>query len=200
MAYKDFRLSEIQTKFGIDTIYADVWKKNEVQLVKPSAYLSQSIALADLIPLTTEKALSERILAPILAEVKATHIDQIQVFSGEIITADRSVGLNGEIDFLLVKKPYSTEPSAPIISVTEAKIGRIDKAIPQAAAQMIGARVFNQLHGEPIETIHGVVTDGNTWRFLRLQDKTIFVDNIKYSLVEIEYILGIFQAIIEFYK
>ncbi len=200
MAYKDFRLSEIQSKFSIDTIYAEVWKKSEVQLVKPSVYLSQGIASADLIPLTTEKALSERILAPILAEIKATHIDQIQVFSGEIITADRSIGLNGEIDFLFVKKPYSTEPSAPIIAVTEAKIGRIDKAIPQAAAQMIGARIFNQLHGEPIETIHGVVTDGNTWRFLRLQDKTIFVDNIKYSLVEIEHILGIFKMIIEFYK
>ncbi len=199
MAYKNFKLTDIKQKFGIDTIFAEVWQKEAVLLIEPSDFLKQSLRLADLIPLTTEKALSERVVSPVLAEVKARNADKIQIFSGETISADISQGLNGEIDFIMVKKPYAPEPTAPIIAVTEAKVGRLDKAIPQAAAQMIGSRLFNKNNGDPIETLHSVVTDGNSWRFLRLENNTILVDNTRYSLVEISHILGIFQNIVDFY-
>ena len=200
MAYRDFKLTDIQQKFGIDTIFANIWEKETILEIEPSDFLKQSLKFADLIPLTTEKALSERLLAPILAEVKSRNADKIQIFSGETISADKSLGLNGEIDFLMVKKPYAPEPIAPIIAITEAKVGRLDKAIPQAAAQMIGARVFNQNYGEKIDLIYGVVTDGNSWRFLMLKENQVLVDNTRYSLTEINKILGIFQYIIDSYR
>ena len=199
MAYKDFKLIDLEQKFGIRSDFKYLFQKTEVKKVEPSSLLMNNLADAELVPLTTEKALSERIIAPILAEVKRNNRDKIQLFSGEIINASAKDGLNGEIDFLFTRRPNAPEPQAPIISVTEAKIGRLDKAIPQAAAQMIGARFFNEKNHEPIQIIYGTITDGNTWRFMKLEEQTIWIDHAKYSLAELAVLLGVFQEIVDSY-
>jgi hypothetical protein len=199
MAYRDFKLIDLETKFGVTSNFVYLFDKTKIKKVLPSQLLLSNLEDAELVPLTTEKALSERVIAPVLAEIKRNNRDKIQLFSGEIINANSKEGLNGEIGFLFTRRPNAPEPQAPIISVTEAKIGRLDKAIPQAAAQMIGARVFNKNHNEPIETIYGTITDGNTWRFLKLEGNIIWIDNAKYSLAEMPILLGVFQEIVDFY-
>jgi hypothetical protein len=44
--------------------------------------------------------------------------------------------------------------------VIEAKQGELEKAVPQAAAQMYGAQIFNNNHNRPVEINYGVVSDG----------------------------------------
>ena len=199
MAYRDFKLSDIEAKFGITSQFKYFFDKEKIKKVMPSQLLLSNLADAELVPLTTEKALSERIISPVLAEIRRNNKDKIQLFSGEIINADMKQGLNGEIDFLFTRKPNAPDPQAPIVSVTEAKIGKLDKAIPQAAAQMIGARVFNKNHNEAIDTIYGTITDGNVWRFLLLEKNTILIDYSIYSISEMPILLGVFQEIVDFF-
>ena len=199
MAYRDFKLIDLERKFGIRSDFTYLFQKTQVRKIEPSALLISNLEDAELVPLTTEKALSERVIAPVLAEVKRNNRNKIQLFSGEIINANSKEGLNGEIDFIFTRRPNAPEPQAPIISVTEAKIGKLDKAIPQAAAQMIGARVFNENNNEPISVIYGTITDGNTWRFMKLEGQTVWIDHAKYSLAEMPILLGIFQEIVDFY-
>jgi hypothetical protein len=199
MAYKDFKLIDLERNFGISSDFKYLFQKSEVKQIEPSFLLKSNLEDAELVPLTTEKALSERVIAPVLAEVKRNNRTKIQLFSGEIINANSKEGLNGEIDFIFTRRPNVPEPQAPIISVTEAKIGKLDKAIPQAAAQMIGARIFNQKNEEPISIIYGTITDGNTWRFMKLEDQIIWIDHAKYSLAEMPILLGIFQEIVDSY-
>jgi len=64
---------------------------------------------------------------------------------------------------------------------------------------MVAARLFNQSENQPLETIFGGVTNGDVWQFLKRENKTIFIDTKKYFLDNLEQILGVLQAIIDFY-
>ena len=199
MAYRDFKEKDLREKFHIRQKIQPIFNNDAIVPVQPSQRLLYSLEDAKLITLSTEKALSERIVAPILSELKRLNRDKIQIFSGEIINGDKSVGLNGEIDFIITRITDTIEPQAPILSITEAKIGRIDKAIPQAAAQMLGARVFNQKNDEQLEVIHGIITDGTSWLLLKLEGTNLTINDKYYYTIDLSNLLGALQTVISFY-
>ncbi len=198
MAYRDFKEKDLKEKFNIRQKIQPVFN-GIVPPISPSQRLLDALSDAKLITLSTEKAISERIVAPVLAEMKRRNPHIIQIFSGEIINADRSIGLNGEIDFIITRATDTIEPQAPILSVTEAKIGKIEKAIPQAASQMLGARVFNQANNESLDVIHGLITDGTSWLFLRLEGTTLTINDTLYYTNTLPDLIGGLQMIIDFY-
>ena len=150
---------------------------------------------------TTEKAVSASTISPILIEVQDNNEDKTSLFSGENLNADRAAGLNGEVDFIFVNRPDVFEIIAPVFNITEAKFNQaVEKSIGQAAAQMIGARVFNQKHKNPIETIFGCVTNANQWIFLKLEKTHLYIDTDEYSSRNIPELLGVFQKIVNFYN
>lgn len=83
MAYSDFTLSQAQSSFNL-TLDETVNLFNDVSPVSPSEILKT--ILADYIPLATsigtEKARSEFIIAPILADCKELLNNKISLFSG----------------------------------------------------------------------------------------------------------------------
>jgi hypothetical protein len=200
MAYRDFKERDLREKFHIQQKIQPVFDAESFAPISPSERLLHSLEDAKLITLSTEKAVSERIVSPILAELKRLNPATIQIFSGEIINADKSVGLNGEIDFIITRSTDTIEPQAPILSITEAKIGKIDKAVPQATSQMLGAQVFNQNNHEKLTTIHGVVTDGTSWLLLKLENLNLTIDNKYYFSNDLPTLLGALQKVIDFYK
>jgi len=60
---------------------------------------------------------------------------------------------------------------------------------------MLTAQLFNNREGNSLTTIYGVVTSGTAWRFLKLQDKIIYIDTVEYYINQIAKILGIFVTI-----
>ena len=199
MAYRDFSMDDLAQKFGIQEVGIRLFDVKAVVRLEPSEKLKSDIAEADEINLSTEKAVSERLVAPVLVEIKKRN-DFIQIFSGEIITADKAQGLNGEIDFIYAKKPITSKPNTPLLCVTEAKLGFPSRAFPQACAQMLGLRLFNAKKGHEIPIIHGIVTDGRVWRILKLDDTILYVDLTEYSISDLPLLLGILQKIMDFYK
>ena len=198
MAYRDFKISDIKQKFSLNQSSRKLFR--EVKLVEPSLLLLQVLERNQLMRRTTEKAVSEHIISPILSEVQVNNADKITLFSGEILTADKKLGLNGELDFLFIREAHAFEIYAPIINVTEAKLDKaLDKSVGQAAAQMIGARLFNKNNKSPIETIFGAVTNGEVWLFIQLENDTIWIDDDRYYLHELPKLLGVFQKIVDFY-
>jgi hypothetical protein len=199
MAYRDFKEKDLKEKFNIRQKYEPIFHGQKTNPIAPSQRLLDALSDAKLITLSTEKAISERIVSPVLAELKRRNMDAIQIFSGEIINADKTVGLNGEIDFIITRVTDTIEPQAPIFSVTEAKIGKVEKAIPQAASQMIGARVFNQNSKEDVIIIHGIITDGTSWLFLKLEDNRLSINDSLYFTNDLPNLIGGLQKIIDFY-
>lgn len=163
--------------------------------IKPSVRLQEDLAEAKTLPLYTEKAKSELILTPILREVKRRH-PGMTFFSGFTLAVEGDPALCGNPDFVLSARPNIVEIEAPIFCMVESKNRGIDEGFAQCAAEMYAAKLFNQQMGEPIETIHGAVTSGFEWVFLRLAESTVYIDRDRYFLSELETLLGILESII----
>ncbi len=196
MAYRNFQFSDLKNKFGIEQTRARLF--DNVIDVQPSARLLGSIEILKDLSLTTEKALSEAIVFPVLTEIKLRNREKIQLFSGESVNSDRQNGLSGECDFIFAKAPDSIQLMAPIINITEAKNGEADnpRSLSQTAAQLLGARVFNQNNNTPITDLYGVCTSGYDWLFLKLEGSKVIIDTERYVLKDLPQLLGVLQHII----
>lgn len=199
MAYRNFKIEELEQKFGLIEIGTQIFDAKKIKRIEPSEKLKMDLEDAAVITLSTEKAVSERLVAPILAEIGKRN-DFIQIFSGEIIVGDKKQGLNGEIDFIFSRTPWTLKPKNPLLCVTESKLGLVDKGVDQAAAQMLGVRFFNQKHAYKDVPVHGVVTDGKSWRFLKLENNNLFIDRTDYSTSDLSLVLGVLQEIVDFYR
>ncbi len=192
MAYSDFTLGRVRKELGLvivdrPNLFA------HVKSMPPSAFLTQSLvrytSLASLIG--TEKAKSEFLIAPILAEVRDQVGNQIGLFSGTEFSVDPEKGLQGFCDFILSRSPEQLDVTAPVAVIVEAKNDNLKSGLGQCIAEMVAAQIFNDREGQPIEVIYGAVTSGTNWRFLRLQGQIIEIDETEYFLNQIEQILGV---------
>ena len=191
MAYSDFTFKEVSRRFGLVNLERDYY--GTVPELNPSATLQSlmsryySLARAN----STEKARSEFLIAPILAEIRFHLHEQVSLFSGIDFPAAPDQGLNGVCDFLMSRSPEQQFLTAPIIAVVEAKNENLKTGIGQCVAEMVGARIFNEREGIVEPRLYGVVTTGNFWQFLQLENNIIGLDGQEYHVKEVAKILGI---------
>lgn len=197
MAYTDFTLERLETEFGLRNRQEQIFTK--ILPIQPSPWLSRELQLSEGLPLRTEKARSEWIVAPILKELREQNDHFFTIYSGENLSADSSLGLNGECDFVLAKDIQTFNLNYPIISIVEAKKHDLEIGVPQCAAQLLGARIFNEKKGVHLEKLYGCVTTGRDWLFMVLE-KDLQIDQDIYYLNEVDVLLGIFTQIISYYR
>jgi hypothetical protein len=192
MAYSNFTLRDIRQQFGL-TIAEHPDLFNSAPEAAPSALLRDG--LAEGVPLalaiSTEKARSEMIVAPILVEVRRQLRRTVSLFSGVDFTVDAARGLNGVCDFILARSPLQELLTAPVVTIVEAKNDNPTYGLGQCAATMIGARLFNEREGTEVRQLFGASTSGSLWRFLQLEGNTLTLDQREYHLRELNKILGI---------
>jgi hypothetical protein len=150
-------------------------------------------------PLKNEKAKSEFIVSPILAEV-SEHNKNFKPLSGLTFSVDPSKGLTGRCDFLISNNPNVQDLESPIMCVFEAKNDAIEDWYGQCGAEMYAAKIFNERKGNNIHIIYGAVTNGFTWQFLKLEGQTLFIDNQRYGTANLPQLLGAIQKVYNFYK
>ncbi|MCU0325195.1 MAG: hypothetical protein MUF45_08070 [Spirosomaceae bacterium] len=197
MAYSDFSLADIEREFGIKNRRKRLFESTHP--IESSIKLKETLLEAEELPVRSEKAKSEWIVVPVLRELRNRNDKYFTIYSGDVLNADETKGLKGECDFILAKDIGSFDINFPIIQVVEAKKNDVEIGVPQCAAQLVGAKIYNQKKGVELSQIYGCVTTGNEWLFMSLTD-TIWIDTKLYYLSDIENILGIFQYIIDYYK
>jgi hypothetical protein len=198
MSYSSFTLKTVEKAFQLQETVQNLFPS--VPNLEISDWLQQTLEKGAYLPLKSEKARSEMIIAPILLEMMENNQRAFTIFSGETLDVDANKGLNGECDFIISKAMKTYTIQAPILIIKEAKQNIVENNMGQCAAQMLGARIFNQSENQAIETIFGCVTNGEVWQFLKLEDQTILIDAKKYFIDNLEQILGVLQAIIDFYS
>jgi hypothetical protein len=192
MAYSDFKLQEVVRKFGLSInekvdLFTDTPERESSTIL--DAILKTNIALA--LAINTEKARSEMIIAPVLIEIKNLFSEEISLFSGVDFNVEPEQGLNGVCDFIIGKSPEQLFITSPIVTIVEAKNENIKVGLGQCVAEMIAAQLFNQKEGNDIDVIYGIVTTGNMWKFLKLQNQIVYIDFSEYYIKDIQKILGI---------
>jgi hypothetical protein len=120
---------------------------------------------------------------------------QCTVYSGIRLDVDPDRGLKGECDFLLGQTAPSPALQSPRLVVVEAKKNDIEEGIGQCAAQMVGIRLYNEQEQQPVKVVHGCVTTGEAWQFLRLDGIQLIVDAERYYIHEVDKILGILVSL-----
>jgi hypothetical protein len=195
-SYSDFSLTHLQTMFGIQNLYRDFELKEKK--ITPSNWLIETLELQKNIPKGTEKAKSEHLVVPILLELYRANQGKFQYFSGYTFDVDTKLALRGRCDFLL-SKTLSASIEAPIFGIFEAKDDSVEHWYGQCGAEMYAAQLFNQQKNNPIQVIHGAVSNGLIWQFLRLENKILNIDTRFYGIENPEQLLGVLQGILDFY-
>ncbi len=199
MAYSDFTLEKVKTAFDLEVVEGIDLFLN-VQAIAPSLQLAST--LAKTVPLASainsEKARSELIIAPVLLEVwQSLGTGNVSLFSGIDFTVDSALGLTGFCDFILSRSSEQFYVQAPIVTLVEAKNENIKGGLGQCIAEMFAAQIFNESRGNEINSVLGIVTTGELWRFLTLQQKTVSIDQRSYFVNELGLILGILVEAIQ---
>ncbi len=193
MAYSNFTFDKIRKDLNLMT-EDKTGLFSHITEVKTDEYFSKSLKEYN-IPLgsaiNTEKARSELIIAPVLLELKKMMNKQISLFSGIEFDVAEEHGLNGVCDFIVSLSPEQFFLDAPIVVIAEAKKEDITKGLPQCIAEMRASQIFNGKRENQIGTVYGVVTTGSIWKFLELQNQTVYIDFDEYHIKELDKIMGI---------
>jgi hypothetical protein len=198
MSFSDFDLRTALHTFGLtedrDTdLFPSVTPRQPTPFLQ--AWLDEFAPVA--LGINTEKARSEFIIAPLLAEAKRLAEGPANVLPGVTFDADRSRGLNGFCDFVIARSAEYYYLDGPLVAVVEAKREDLIGGLGQCTAAMVGMQVFNEQHQTSVPAVYGCVTSGSIWRFLKLQETQLFIDRREYYLREANTILGILVQIID---
>ncbi|HVC94990.1 MAG TPA: hypothetical protein VND64_14940 [Pirellulales bacterium] len=196
MAYSDFDLKTAVHRFALAEVRnADLFA--EVEPIEPSERLSTWLDTFAPVALgvNSEKARSEFIIAPILAEAKLQVGNSVNVLPGVTFDVDKGQGLSGFCDFLIARSPEIYYVEGPVLAVVEAKKEDLVAGLGQCVAEMVAIRLFNEREGTPLPEVFGCVTSGNNWRFLKLEGSKMFIDRPEYYLRNSAKILGILVSI-----
>ncbi len=198
MSYSDFSLRKVKQDFNLTIVEKNTFLDN-IKPQQPSTQLAEFIKkyLPLALALNTEKARSEMLICPILLEIKEIS-NSISLFSGNDFTVDASIGLSGVCDFLISLSSEQLFVEAPAIVVVEAKKEDLNGGLGQCVAEMIAAQRFNEQNNTSIPIIYGTVTTGDRWKFLKIENQTVTIGLMEYTLPPLEQILGILISFIKF--
>lgn len=192
MAYAHFTLNGLIRQFHLTIeentdLFADV----PAATLRPE-FETQLTRIGPLaLRVSTEKARSEFLIAPVLAELWLLNEQQIGVLSGIEFDVDAEAGLNGFCDYIITRSPELIFVRAPILMLVEAKNEDMKKGYAQCIAEMIAAQRFNLQEGSPTEKIYGVVTIGEKWKFMELEGTIARIDSRDFYIENLDRILGI---------
>ena len=197
MSYNNFTIKEVKNFFQLETV-EKLGIFSNAEEITISEYLT--VTLEENIPLAvsinTQKAYSELIITNILVEIRKIFNRQISFFSGISLNIDEENNLFGNCDFVVSASPEQLFLNAPITTIIEAKNENMMSHLGQCVAKMVGAKLFNEQEGDNSSKIYGVITSGIAWKFIKLDNNTIYIDLKDYHIDNTNKLVGILAAMI----
>lgn len=187
MSYSDFTIEEVRRKFQLT--FRDQPLFPGIGSVQPFDWLAHMLKAGKDLAVLSEKARSEFIVAPMLMACREVLQEKIHVFSGITLNAAPELGLHGICDFILARTASSFAVQGPLMMIVEAKKNDIEEGLGQSAAQLLGARIYNEKDGTPVPIIYGCVTTGESWQFLKLAGNEVILHPSRLRIEEAENIL-----------
>ena len=186
MAYSKFTMAQLRKEYHlVVTEQSNLFAAVPPVTVSDLLHQQLSRYTATALRSGSDKARSELLIAPILMEAHEQSRDYANLFSGIEFKVDEARGLAGFCDFIFTLAPRTLELLAPVISVVEAKKEDINGGIPQCLAELIAAQIFNAEEGITRETLYGIVSTGEVWKFLQIRGTHATVDTDDYFLTHL---------------
>lgn len=195
-SYSKFKYEDL-AELGIQVREKTFLDVQNIAELEPTEFLNTTLERNQKRRLRSEKAKSEFIIAPILAEMEDRNKEHFVCYSGYNFNVDAQRGLRGFCDYVLSLEPHAFNIEAPVFCIVESKNEDLESGIPQCVAEMFAAKLFNVQKGQNIPIIYGAVTFGFQWKFVRLIDDEAQVDTHIFYLVQLSKLLGALQYIID---
>jgi hypothetical protein len=195
MAYIDFSSTDLTRKFGIKFRAENLFPN--LKSLPPTAWLIETLERGQSLGFGSEKSRAERLVTPVLLELSAINQHSFSIYSGMNLDADKALGLSGECDFVFSFSRVQDFITAPIFCIAEAKKQDLEQGTLQAAAQLIGAKKFNEAENNSIHALYGASTTGIEWRFLQYHESLITIDEKRYLISDLPKLLGALQTVVD---
>ncbi len=197
MPYSSFTLKRVKEEFDLNIVenrdlFSAIEEAEISDYLKMTLNYNVPLALA----IGTEKARSEMIISNVLLELKKLLNDEIGLFSGIIFDIDKDRDLNGFCDYIISRSSEQFYLNSPVVAIVEAKNEQIISGLGQCIAEMIASKIFNEKEGNIIDKIYGAVTTGSTWKFLKYENDTAYIDRLEYHIGNVNKIMGIFVKMV----
>ena len=199
MTYSDFTAEQLTSGFGIKFAADD--KLRRASPVSPSAWLTESLQIAQASGYGSDKSRTERLVSPLLLEIMRHNRQAVAFASGKLLDADPAAGLTGTCDFAASHTRIQDALLPPLFFVvTIAQLQDMELGLLECAAQLVGAARLNERWGKPVATLYGCATSGVEWRFMRLTNNELVFDNTHFCIDDTARLLGAFQHLISLAK
>jgi hypothetical protein len=196
MAFSDYKnISQVQKEFGVK--YREESFIAAQAIEPPDSFREEfEFSRENIDVFTSEGSRTELIITPILREVYKQYHNQYSFWIQKSITY--SDELNGTPDYIIATKSAlgKTVLESPLVVVVEAKKNDFEQGWGQCLAELVAAQKINEEANVPV---HGIVTDGELWKFGKLAGDT-FTSNIEgYTVGDLARLFGaihfIFQSV-----
>ncbi len=136
--------------------------------------------LTELVVDSSEYALCENLIYPILREIWKAYKTDLMLWSHHPLESDDE--LSGVPDYLIAKRSPLGKIvfEQPYLIVVEAKKDNFSEGWGQCAAELVA---IQKLNNQPEQTLFGVVTNAERWEFAKLQN-VVFTKNLNGYQIE----------------
>lgn len=151
---------------------------------KPSAHLLETLDfnLNETVYDISEAALCESIIYPVLKDAWKPYRDVLFLWSHTGIEADED--LTGIPDYIVAQKSeFGRVLGLPLLTTVEAKKDNFSEGWVQCAAQLMAMQKLNAEKGN--FTLFGIVTNGESWEFARLENNKLLKNAITFNVFDI---------------
>jgi hypothetical protein len=181
---KEFQLTYTEANFIIETAFSiSNYFREDLQIMMIEGVVDNS-----------EFAVCENLIYPVLKEVWKCYRSKFLLWSHEALNCD--IKLSGFPEYILAKRSPQGKVvfDKPYLLLVEAKQDKFEEGWAQCIAEMIAAQ---RLNDELQVTIFGIVSNGATWQFGKLEDQ-IFTKNITpYTIYELDKLFAVVNYIFQ---
>ena len=196
MAFSDYKnVAQVQQEFGIR-----YQEENYVvaQRLEPPAHFRAELEFSqkNIDVFTSEAARTELVITPLLREVYKNFHEQYSFWIQKAISYNEK--LNGTPDYIIATKSAlgKTVLELPLVIVVEAKKNDFEQGWGQCLAELFAVQKINAKDTHPV---HGIVTDGELWKFGKLSGDTFTANPEGYTISDLPELFGalnfIFQTV-----
>jgi len=170
-AYKQLNITELTP-----------WKI-EVAPVPASDFFNQRLERLQCFDLQSLEE-SKKLLIDAICEEGILKFKRLKIWKGASLESDT---LCGYADYLITERKGYLE--APFLCIIEAKKDDFEQGAAQCLVEMQACQWSNQQIGRAIDTF-GIVTNGEGWKFYKLDLSGVVYETLLYAVSDIQSILG----------
>ena len=189
--YKNIDL--VAQEFQIQYVYANF--VNEIQFSVNQNFREElDFAISNLSVYSSEYAICENLIFPILKEVWKPYYDKLMLWSHKTLTYDEK--LSGQPDYIVTKlNPLGRMIfDKPYFLLVEAKLDNFNEGWGQCLAELVAVQKINN---DLEQTIFGIVCNGEVWQFGKLKGDIFMRNIISYNIGDLEKLFAVINYVFQ---